>query len=533
MIRPLVAILFIFGLCTCAPAPTRSATSVATQVVPPRVTASVEATQMVQVTETPGIPLAAEWAGAITLADGSEESITVKFMEPGGTLTIEPLVKTYPMTDLQQKGVEISFNITIKNELRFSGEIIGAQITGKVEGDGETSRFSLLSLQPAPRAALAQYAGTYQLGSGEALLINLAPEYSSSGLYFFGQGLMLTHFGTGAIRALYQVDKDTFLVGSARAIGHPFEAQITFKRDTGGNVAGLDWQGRDPKTGSVSGTQQAIRLGIKSDPVHFTSADGTDLAGIVTLPEGPGPYPAIMMLHGSEPGKKDDFGRQQMSAFMASRGVAVLTYDKRGVGESGGEYSERASETNLMLTAQDAIAGVEYLKSRADVIGDKIGLTGFSQAGWVIPLAASLSSDISYFIILSGPVTSVGHEDLYSSYTDDGDSARSYSLEEARKKLAGAPHSGFDSTPVIANLDRPGLWIFGEQDKSIPVFECVDNLRAIITPGKANFSYLVLPGADHNLQQTKAGLFNEIPYAPGFHPDYYKSMAGWLESNLK
>ena len=61
------------------------------------------------------------------------------------------------------------------------------------------------------------------------------------------------------------------------------------------------------------------------------------------------------MLHGSEPGTKDNFGNQQMSTFMASQGIAILTYDKRGVGESEGSYVESASERNLSLTAQDAI----------------------------------------------------------------------------------------------------------------------------------------------------------------------------------
>jgi dienelactone hydrolase len=51
------------------------------------------------------------------------------------------------------------------------------------------------------------------------------------------------------------------------------------------------------------------------------------------------------------------------------------------------------SKRNLSLTVQDAIAGVNYLKSHSELNGDQIGLTGFSQAGWVIPLAASRSSE--------------------------------------------------------------------------------------------------------------------------------------------
>ncbi len=298
-------------------------------------------------------------------------------------------------------------------------------------------------------------------------------------------------------------------------------------------MTGLTWQTRDSKTGELGGATHATRLDLKSGVVHFTSEDGTPLTGLLTLPATAGPHPAIMLLHGSEPGTRDDFGDQQMSAFMASQGIAILTYDKRGVGDSGGHYSDSASKTNLQPIAQDAIAGLKYLKTRVEVKEDTIGLIGFSQAGWVIPLATLQSNDISYFIILSGPVTSVGHEALYSSYTNNGDSPSRLSQDELSKKLASAPHSGFDSTPVIANLDQRGLWIFGDQDKSIPVPESVDHLKTIIAGGKSNFTYFIFPNADHNLQQTSQGLFKEIPHAAGFQEAYYKTLARWLEENVK
>ena len=508
-----IFILLIISLSACAPQPPPTALSEPTQA------------QSLQ------IPVPSDWAGAITHADDTTESMIVHFDETKGTLNIEPKVKTYEFKDLQRADSKISFKVTAENEMTFSGEYDGSQISGQAEQNGQTDSFTLLPLFSESKESLNAFLGTYQFESGESLLINLAPEYNSSGLYFFGQGLMVTHFGTGAIRALYPVAPDTFLVGSARAIGYPFQEQITFQRDSTGNVAALIWQTRNPETGELGESQSATRLNLKSEVVHFTSEDGTNLAGLLTLPATSGPYPAIMSLHGSEPGTKDNFGSQQMSAFMASHGIAILTYDKRGVGESEGSYVEAATERNLNLIAQDAIAGVEYLKSRPEIKTDQIGLTGFSQAGWVIPLAASQSEDIAYFIILSGPVTSVGHEDLFSTYTNDGESANNYSQEVIARRLADAPHSGFDSTPILASLDQLGLWIWGDQDKSQPAFESEGNLKEIIAQGKSNFSYVMLADADHNLQQTTQGLFNEIPYSPGYHEDFYKTIVEWLKEN--
>jgi dienelactone hydrolase len=506
-------ILLVIGLSACAPQPTSVNT--------------VEPTQSLQ------IPIPSDWAGAVSYTDGTVESMIVHLTETNGTLNIEPETQVYELREMQRFDSTISFNVTLEHETSFSGEFDGLQIIGEIEGDGQTGTFILLPLFSESRESLVEFPGTYQFESGEALLINLAPEFDSSGLYFFGQGLMVTHFGTGAIRALYQIGGDTFLVGRTRAMGYPFEAQVTFQRDADGSITALIWQTRDPASGKLAESQPAHRLDLDSEVVHFTSEDGTDLTGHLTLPATPGPHPAIMMLHGSEPGTKDNFSNEQMRAFMASQGIAILNYDKRGAGESEGSYVEAASETNLSLTAQDAIAGVEFLKSRSEIKPDQIGLIGFSQAGWVIPLAASQSEDITYFIILSGPVTSVGHEGVYSSYTNDGEGEENYSQEEISTRLANTPHSGFDSTPIIAVLDQPGLWLWGDQDKSLPFFESEAALKEIIAQRKSNFSYMLLANADHNLQQTTQGLFNEIPYSPGYHEDYYETIMEWLEQHVK
>ena len=105
--------------------------------------------------------------------------------------------------------------------------------------------------------------------------------------------------------------------------------------------------------------------------------------------------------------------------------------------------------------------------------------------------------------------------------------------ETIANRLANALHSGFDSTPFIAELNQPGLWIWGDQDKSIFVPESEENLKGLINQGKAKFTYFVLPNADHNLQQTTQGLFTEIAYSPGFHEDYYGTLVQWLEEHVE
>ena len=117
------------------------------------------------------------------------------------------------------------------------------------------------------------------------------------------------------------------------------------------------------------------------EDVKFTSADGKVMVGLLTSPETSGIHPAFMMLHGSEPGVKDGFGQQILAHYMISKGIALLTYDKRGVGGSGGIYRESADESNIKLIASDAVAGVGYLSARPEVDSAQIGLIGGSSGG--------------------------------------------------------------------------------------------------------------------------------------------------------
>jgi uncharacterized protein len=474
-----------------------------------------------------------DWIGGIQHPDGSRESIILRMKGASKSLTIQPRTAALAVNDVLFDGNVLSFKTAGDDEMLFTGKLDADRITGLVDQGGIKSSFTLMPLMDETDDAVAEFSGVYRFESGDALYITLSPGYELDGLDYFWSGLTLTHFGTGAIRGLYPIAKDIFLLGSARVLGYPFEAQITFLRHPGGKVSGLLWQPRDPLTGDLGSGQSAIRLSVPSETVHYASADGTQLTGLLTLPDTPGPHPGIVVLHGSERGTRDDFGRQIMSAFMASQGLAVLTYDKRGVGDSGGTYQEAASESNLALLAQDALAGVEYLRGRPEVAGGRIGLIGYSQAGWIIPLAAGQSGDVAFFVNLSGPVVSVGIEEAYSAYTNNGDSPSQYSAQEISQKIALIPPSGFDPLPVIANLDQPGLWIWGDQDKSIPVPESINALQGLIAQGKSNFSYLLLPNADHNLQQTTQGLFTEIPYSSGYPPDFHTFLAQWLAENTK
>jgi pimeloyl-ACP methyl ester carboxylesterase len=139
-----------------------------------------------------------------------------------------------------------------------------------------------------------------------------------------------------------------------------------------------------------------------SEEVSYTNGD-IKLAGTLTIPEGPGPFPAVVMITGSGPQDRDEalLGHKPflvISDHLTRNGIAVLRVDDRGVGGSTGSV-DTATTADF---AQDALAGVRFLKQHAKIAPDRVGLVGHSEGGVVAPLAASQSTDVAFIVMLAG-----------------------------------------------------------------------------------------------------------------------------------
>lgn len=128
-----------------------------------------------------------------------------------------------------------------------------------------------------------------------------------------------------------------------------------------------------------------------------------------------------------------------------------------------------------------------------------VGLYGFSQGGWVVPIAAAtLGDEIGFTIIGSGPVVSLGEELLYSELSGDDQCRRSpVSDEELERRLDQAGPSGFDPSPYVERMRRPAIWIYGGLDTSIPVQRSVRNLEAIQKRLNRDFTVVLKQGVNH------------------------------------
>lgn len=298
--------------------------------------------------------------------------------------------------------------------------------------------------------------------------------------------------------------------------------------------------------------------------VRYQSNDIT-LAGTIFTPSGAGPHPGMVITHGSERASRKGRGYRYLGDEFAKLGFIVLIYDKRGVGDSEGTYQE----TPYMDTAAaDVLAGIEVLKQQPHINASKMGVLGFSQGGWVGPLAATKSDDIGFVVSLVGPSVSIREQVLFhrsNEWRDRGwneeqiEALTSFSrdlyiylgtgegyqelkpyYEEATQEpwFKELRDMGFgdalppqdrlshpvfdffrkmryDPLPTLQQVQVPMLSIFGAEDEHVPTERSVEILKeAFKVSGNDDLEIHVFEGIGHSLwQQETMGLYPEVRHA--------------------
>ena len=301
--------------------------------------------------------------------------------------------------------------------------------------------------------------------------------------------------------------------------------------------------------------------------VYPNQEAGHDLAGTLTLPEGEGPFPVVLLISGSGPQDRDEalMGHKPflvLADYLTRRGIAVLRVDDRGVGESSGVF---ASATTLDFTS-DALAGVKYLKTRPEIDPARIGLIGHSEGGLIAPLAASTSSDVAFIVLMAGPalngeeisymqselllrasgmpeevitqqkamleelmVIAKNVEDLDQAIEDMRNVMLAPYAELSEEELAAlglettvmmqidqllSPWYQFfmtyDPLPALRKVACPVLAINGSLDLQVPADPNLPLIEKALTEGgNKNFTVLELPGLNHLFQTAGTGSSDE------------------------
>jgi uncharacterized protein len=321
------------------------------------------------------------------------------------------------------------------------------------------------------------------------------------------------------------------------------------------------------------------------EQVEYTNQTaGIKLAGTLTYPNSAGPFTAVLLLTGSGPQNRDEefLGHKPflvLADYLTRQGIAVLRADDRGVGGSTGNFQQSSTGD----FADDALAGLAYLKSRKEIDGRKIGLIGHSEGGMIGPLAASRSADVAFVVMMAGPgigldeavISQIADElrsqgareedivlqrawrqSLYRLFKQNLDAPRIEAgmrklyaeLSEEDKKRLNWPEGrlqfeiqrslspwwlfalAYDPAATLRQVKCPVLAINGEKDRQNVSTENIRAIEKALNDG-GNKAFVVkeLPGLNHFFQTSETGSKHEYGIIEEtISPDAMKLIAGWI-----
>ncbi|WP_040780864.1 alpha/beta hydrolase family protein [Nocardia pneumoniae] len=315
----------------------------------------------------------------------------------------------------------------------------------------------------------------------------------------------------------------------------------------------------------------------KSEDVTYRNGDIT-IAGTLTEPQGAGPFPAILMITGSGPqDRNEELMSHKPFLLLADTftraGYAVLRTDDRGVGGTSGKLDD-ATYTDL---AEDAAAGVRFLRARPEIDPARVGLFGHSEGGYLAPLvAARPDSGVAFAILMAGPGvpgsdilveqtrliatangtppdqvdTRVREISELAALLKAGDLAGAKDLARRQNQALPADQRvpdeqaaagitpnlaalvAYDPAPALAALRIPVLAFFGGKDLQVPAAQSEQPMRDHLA-ADPDATVHVFPGLNHLMQPTETGRPSEYSSIhTTIAPEVLDYVTGWLRQRV-
>jgi len=305
----------------------------------------------------------------------------------------------------------------------------------------------------------------------------------------------------------------------------------------------------------------------RRESVTFSASDGSTFAGTVYIPEdGNALHPAMVMIHGSGPQDRDGYASIMavMADELAASGRVVLTYDKRGVGGSAGDWSRAGFD----VLGGDAGTGIAFLATLPQVDPSRIGFDGSSQAGWVAAaaIAGGVTAHDVFLLGAAGTALTVEEQNLYNTEVlmrcagigaDDialalsqqraffaflADPSKATALDDLTRAAATRPALAdwlfpdssstdrsagawyvvldprFDPLPVWRGYNGRALFVFNAYDDSTPTTKAIGRLKGMSVESR------LLEDSQHLGLRAADVCHAEPGDADSFAPDFFKAL---------
>ena len=312
----------------------------------------------------------------------------------------------------------------------------------------------------------------------------------------------------------------------------------------------------------------------EQDLTYPNPTAGIKLGASLTWPNGPGPFPAVILITGSGQQDRDEslLGHKPflvLADYLTRQGIAVLRSDDRGAGKSGGVF---AISTNADFVS-DTEAAITYLKSRREIDPKRIGLIGHSGGGIIAPMVAARRQDVAFIVLMAGTgvrgdqvivaqVTAAAEaegvpnaaaieegktqrrvEDLIMQERDDA------VLKEKLKPILGAKTDAvvtefttpwhrqflsYDPATALRRVSCPVLAMIGEKDVQVLPKQNLPAIRkALQEGGNKHFEVVEMPGLNHLFQTAKTGGVSEYAkIEETISPSALVKIAGWIRTAI-
>lgn len=317
-------------------------------------------------------------------------------------------------------------------------------------------------------------------------------------------------------------------------------------------------------------------MSFANERAHIT------LAGTISVPNGKGPFPAVLLIAASGPeGRDEEVAGHRVFVVLADyllrQGVAVLRYDKRGVGGSTGDLN-KASFDDLV---SDASAAFRYLKTRPEVDIKRLGIIGHSEGGSIAPAVAASDTDIAFVVAMAGSGLSgefrITESQVYMAkergaspeqqekirgmcrqifravaVTPDDAAAHARVATLIDAAVAESTLKSEDAKPIrelmtpqfvrqelsdhpVSYLERvhvPVLAVVGSLDRIVPAGPYVEAMRPVLA-GIPGSKIQVLPGLNHVMQTAQTGSPREFGVIEeSISPVALKTIGDWVAEQV-
>jgi len=252
----------------------------------------------------------------------------------------------------------------------------------------------------------------------------------------------------------------------------------------------------------------------------FVESEGIKLEADLFIPNGGlAQKPAVVFTPGSGDALYQNYAWGFIESYVLdvflSHDFAVLLVNKRGMGQSEGNYVKNSIEGR----AGDIYAAVESIKNHPGIDAENIGLVGHSQGGWVVVQAAADHPGIAFFISLAGPTTTMLENAADNSYHEgrcqgmQGEELDAHIAKRLRSVNQGisigkltnfgmygfdARNMGYDPREALLTVQNPGLFVYAENDNMVTPEVNIERMEEIFAGNvPANLNTVVIDGATH------------------------------------